>query len=166
MERVLRSAKVVAMRDYSSTIGAEFRHPFLQVPLVAFMCAIPSDLQFSPSQDRVLQRQAFARSLPPDIINRRSKGDPSQATYSGLERGEWWRAIHHGTHLAARGYVDHALWKAAVDLARLGRCESIMHFKAAATLEIWLAGLERVGRESDAALQSDGLSATHAVSAS
>jgi hypothetical protein len=36
------------------------------------------------------------------------------------------------------GYVDQGEWLRAVANARLGRCDSIKHFKAAATLELWL----------------------------
>ena len=90
-----------------------------------------------------LQRQALVGVVPEPILDRRSKGDPSQATYSGLETGEWWRAIWSGKRLIERGYVDANQWSRTVDLARLGRCESIMHFKAAATLEVWLQQLSQ-----------------------
>ena len=110
------------------------------------MCAIPWSMKFSLSQDRLLQRQAFAQILPSEIINRRSKGDPSQATYSGLESGNWWSAISEGTQLVSRGYIDGESWTTAVDLACIERCESIMHFKAAATLEVWFAGLQHPDR--------------------
>ena len=147
LERVMRSAKVVSLRDYTNNIGVNFRHPLLYTPLVKFMCAIPWKLKFSSSQDRLLQRQTFAQILPPEIASRRSKGDPSQATYTGLESGDWWSAVREGTQLVSRDYVNKDSWTSAVDLARLGRCESIIHFKAAATLEVWLANLQCSGHQ-------------------
>jgi asparagine synthase (glutamine-hydrolysing) len=142
LEQVMRSSKVVSLRDETNNMKAEFRHPLMYVPLVKFMCATPWELKFSPSQDRLWHRQAFADILPPEIVRRRTKGTPSQAVYSGLETGQWWKAIRAGNQMAARGYVNRERWTAAVDLARLGRCESIMHFKAAATLEVWLENLQ------------------------
>jgi hypothetical protein len=142
LERVMRSAKVTSLRDYANQMRAEFRHPLMYVPLVKFMCAIPWELKFSPSQDRLLHRQAFAEILPSEIARRTTKGGPSEAVYRGLEEGEWWKAIREGTQMAARRYLNTERWTTAVDLARLGRCESIMHFKATATLEIWLHNLQ------------------------
>jgi asparagine synthase (glutamine-hydrolysing) len=146
LERVMRSAAGLALRDYTNTMRADFRHPLMYLPLVKFMCGIPWELMFSPTQDRLLQRQAFAAILPPEVTLRTTKGGPDHAIYCGLESGEWGKAIRAGTQLAARGYIDQERWSAAVDLAKLGRCESIKHFKAAATLEVWLANLERADR--------------------
>jgi asparagine synthase (glutamine-hydrolysing) len=143
LEQVIRSAKVVSLRDDMNNLRAEIRYPLMYVPLVRFMCAIPWELKFKPTQDRLLHRQAFADILPPEIVTRRTKGNPSQATYCGLETGQWWKAIRAGTQMARRGYVNEERWSTAVDLARLGRCESIMRFKAAATLEVWLESLQR-----------------------
>jgi asparagine synthase (glutamine-hydrolysing) len=146
LEQVIRSAKMLSLRDNMNSMRAEFRHPLMYVPLVRFMYAIPWDLKFSASEDRLLHRHAFAKILPPQVASRRSKGNPSQSTYTGLETGQWWKAIRRGTEMTRRGYLNSERWTAAVDLARLGRCESIMHFKAAATLEVWLDGLQRAAR--------------------
>jgi hypothetical protein len=62
-------------------------------------------------------------------------------SYAGLESGRWWKAIRLGTQMKERGYVNGESWTSAVDLARLGRCEDIRHFNAAATLEVWLQTL-------------------------
>ena len=127
----------------------------MHVPLVKFMGSLPAELHFTPTEDRRLQRAAFADLLPPEICTRKTKGDPSQATYGGLESGEWWKAIREGRQLVDRGYVDNKAWTNAVDLARLGRCPSIMHFKAAATLEIWLQGHRQLDGARDGGLNRD-----------
>nr|WP_181718620.1 asparagine synthase-related protein [Pedobacter sp.]QJS06273.1 asparagine synthase [Pedobacter sp.] len=141
LERVMRSARVTSLREYSHDMTAEFRHPLMYLPLVKFMCSIPWELKFSPSQDRLLHRQALTKLLPEQIVKRNTKGTPSQAVYTGFETGQWWKAIRSGSQMTKRGYLDSEQWVKAVDLARLGRCESIMHFKAAATMEVWLENL-------------------------
>jgi asparagine synthase (glutamine-hydrolysing) len=141
LEQVLRSAKVLSVRDDINGMKAEFRYPLMYVPLVKFMCATPWELKFSPAEDRLLQRKAVGDILPRKIALRRTKGNPSQAIYAGLESGRWWKAIRLGTQMKERGYVNGESWTSAVDLARLGRCEDIRHFNAAATLEVWLQTL-------------------------
>ncbi len=78
LERVLRSANVVATWGFRSSMRAEFRHPLLYVPLVELMLSIPPEVKFSPSTDRVLQRAAFANVLPEAIVERKTKAGPDQ----------------------------------------------------------------------------------------
>lgn len=139
-ERVLRSANVVAGWEFLEDLGrAEFRHPLLYVPLVRFMASVPPEFAFSPELDRRLHRAAAAGFLPEIIQRRRTKGSPDQSLYRGFARSEAWRTLLTvGPHIVARGYVDGPAWMAAVRLAGEGRCESIKHFRAAATLEAWL----------------------------
>ncbi len=143
MERVLRSANVVSGWDFTSTMRPEVRHPLMYLPLVQFMRSIPWEVKLSPASDRPLHRAAFANILPALISQRQTKGGPDQAIYNGLEAGvEWLRVLTNQTKLSTRGYIDNGQWIRAVELARLGRCESIKHFKATATLEVWLQQLE------------------------
>jgi asparagine synthase (glutamine-hydrolysing) len=143
LERVLRSANVVSFWNLRASMRAEFRHPLLSVPLVEFMCAIPWEVKFSPSSDRVLQRVAFQDILPEMVARRETKGSPDQAIYTGFEASATWqRLLTDRAQIVERGYIDHTRWIDAVRLATVGRCESIKHFKAAATLEIWLRQLD------------------------
>jgi hypothetical protein len=143
LERVLRSANVVSFWNLRASMRAEFRHPLLSVPLVEFMCAIPWDVKLSPSSDRVLQRAAFQHALPEAVARRVTKGGPDEAIYTGFEASAiWQRLLTNHARIVERGYVDRTRWTDAVGLATVGRCESIKHFKAAATLEIWLRQLE------------------------
>jgi asparagine synthase (glutamine-hydrolysing) len=139
LERVLRCSNVVSLWDYTSSMQTEFRHPLMNLPLVEFMCSIPWEFKLCPSSDRVLQRAAFADMLPAVVAQRDTKAGPDQAIYAGLAGGsDWVRLLTERTQLSARGYVDSNRWSHAVGLARVGRCESVKHFVAAATLEVWL----------------------------
>lgn len=142
LERILRSANVVSFWDHRHSMRAEFRHPLMALSIIDFMRSIPVEQQFSPILDRMLQRKAFKNILPENIVNRKTKGSPDHAIYSGLEKGkEWLRLITGNTIMAEKGYVDTPRWNQAVALARQGRCESIKLFKAAVSLEIWLRQL-------------------------
>lgn len=50
--------------------------PLLAQPLVETCLRVPSWLWFEDGRSRVIARKAFAKSLPPEIMARRSKGTP------------------------------------------------------------------------------------------
>jgi asparagine synthase (glutamine-hydrolysing) len=143
LERVLRSANVVSGWEFVASTGAEFRHPLMYLPLVEFMRSIPWEMKFSPASDRALHRIAFADILPRVVAERVTKGGPDQAIYAGLdEDGPWLPLIGEAPYVCARGYLDSVRWRETIELARVGRCESVKHFKAAASLEVWLRQIE------------------------
>lgn len=56
----------------------DVRHPLCAQPVVEACLAIPSHLLVLNGRDRGLARHAFRDSLPPEILDRRSKGDMSR----------------------------------------------------------------------------------------
>src|SRR5690606_33017717 len=93
----------------------------------------------SPLCDRYLQRKAFCKILPEVIIKRNTKGSPDPAIYAGFEASTVWeRLLTEKPNLVVRGYVKESEWHQAVQFAKLGQCECIKQFKAAAVLELWL----------------------------
>lgn len=143
LERLLRCSNIVSLWDYTDSMRVQFRHPLMYLPLIEFMLSIPWDIKLGPSVDRTLQRRAFAHVLPPKIVQRTTKAGPDQAIYAGLGGSkQWLRLLTETPLISQRGYVDKVRWARAVELAKVGRCESIKHFVAAATLEFWLRQLE------------------------
>lgn len=143
LERVIRCSNIVSHWDYTASMRAEFRHPLMYLPLVQFIYSIPWEVKLSPHSDRVLQRAAFASILPEAITTRKTKARLDHAIYSGLEAGaDWVRLLTDKPFISQRGYVDQHRWNEAVELATMGRCNSLKHFVAAATLEIWLRQLD------------------------
>jgi len=139
LERVFRCANVVSFWDHRASMRAEFRHPLMNISLINFMRSIPWDVKLSPLCDRYLQRKAFCKILPEVIIKRNTKGSPDPAIYAGFEASTVWeRLLTEKPNLVVRGYVKESEWHQAVQFAKLGQCECIKQFKAAAVLELWL----------------------------
>ncbi len=116
----------------------EFRHPLLDLPLVAFMSAIPSRLRFTPGRDRVLQRTALHDVLPAAVITRTSKSGPQQVWERGLKQAFAASPLLDAPQLIERGYVDADAWRGAVRRAQFGLTGSQRRFEAALDLEMWL----------------------------
>jgi asparagine synthase (glutamine-hydrolysing) len=83
------------------------RHPLLSQPLLELCLRIPSWLWVSGGVNRAVARAAFADDLPPEILNRRSKGDfmPFNASIFERSRG-LLRELLLGGELARQGLLD------------------------------------------------------------
>jgi asparagine synthase (glutamine-hydrolysing) len=53
--------------------GLESRVPLLDHPLIEFAATVPADIKFEGGQLKHLLKTAFAKELPPEILNRRDK---------------------------------------------------------------------------------------------
>jgi asparagine synthase (glutamine-hydrolysing) len=53
--------------------GLESRVPLLDHPLIEFAATVPADIKFEGGQLKHLIKTAFAKELPPEILNRRDK---------------------------------------------------------------------------------------------
>jgi len=53
--------------------GLESRVPILDHPLIEFVATVPADIKFEGGQLKHLLKTAFAKELPPEILNRRDK---------------------------------------------------------------------------------------------
>jgi asparagine synthase (glutamine-hydrolysing) len=58
----------------SMAVSLEVRVPFLDHPLVEFMATVPGDLKIRGLRKKYLLKKAFARDLPPALLNRRKSG--------------------------------------------------------------------------------------------
>jgi asparagine synthase (glutamine-hydrolysing) len=143
LQRIMRSANLIATHTHHRHISCEFRNPLLYRPLVEFMLAIPWDHKLRPGGDRLLQRRAFADILPREIIARTDKGGSDQPWFAGLDSAPAWiQALTVQPRLVERGWVDLNQWRSAVQRARVGRTVGIGPFRASAAIELWLQHLE------------------------
>ena len=125
----------------------ELRLPILHRPLVEFMQAIPTEQRRRIGETRSLQRRALKDVLPPEILTRKGKGNPSEAVFRGLTR-EYTRlhALLSDSYVARYGYVNQQGLMRALERSRYGDkrtgelCRII-------SLEFWLRSLERYGPE-------------------
>ncbi len=137
---VLNGANIVSTWLLPRAMPADIRHPLLHRPLVAFLCAIPWDVQAGGRATRRLQRQALHDVLPPAILHRQGKPLFDQALFRGLaETTAWFRTSGRASVLAEKGLWNGHVWDEAVSKARLGYVPVLQHFLAAASLEHWLA---------------------------
>jgi asparagine synthase (glutamine-hydrolysing) len=137
---VLNGAQIVSRWLLPRGMPADMRHPLLHRPLVAFLCAVPWDVQTGGNTNRRLQRQALDGVLPPEILHRQGKPLFDQALFRGLaETTAWFRASGRDCLLAEKGLWSGPVWDEAVSKARLGYVPVLKNFLAAASLEHWLA---------------------------
>jgi asparagine synthase (glutamine-hydrolysing) len=91
------------------TAVADVLHPLLSQPVVEACLALPIRQLTLGRRDRALARMAFADRLPPEILQRRSKGEMSafygRMIAGGLETLRPW--LLEG-RLAANGLIDRA----------------------------------------------------------
>jgi asparagine synthase (glutamine-hydrolysing) len=143
-QRVVRGALRASRAHPAPHEPCAYRNPLLYLPLVEFMAAVPWREKMQPGEDRPLQRRALRGLLPEATRLRRGKRGPTQALLAGFcSSDKWANLLTHRSALVERGYIDAALWRKAVDLARAGACESIPGFLQACILEAWFAMLDR-----------------------
>jgi hypothetical protein len=124
--------------------------PFTHRPLVEFVLAAPQLAFWSPTISREGMRRALAHVLPPEILTRRSKGNPTTASarhhiaaaatfvQTGLppEPPAQWR-------LVARGYLEPEPLREAIKAVAAG-LPPAEYLRVAVNLEAWLRRAESV----------------------
>lgn len=128
----------------SSLFTANVYHPLLHPSLVEFMLSLPSHHRNSPDGDRMLQRKYFRNIIPEVILKRIQKGTIThifQKQYSLASN--WHKELQKDSILVNLGVFDEVEWRAAVEKSRFGSFESLKHFIASVTLEIWLRNVFR-----------------------
>ncbi len=125
--------------------GIELRFPILHRPLVEFMQAIPRDQRMRPGEKRSLQRRALKDLLPPEVLNRKGKGNPSEAVFRSLTR-EYARLypMLSDSYVARYGYVNQQALTRALERSRYGD-KRISEIFRIISLEFWLRSLDQYG---------------------
>jgi len=123
----------------------ELRLPILHRPLVEFMQAIPRDQRIRPGEKRSLQRRALKDFLPLEVLNRKGKGNPSEAVFRGFTR-EYARlhSVLSDSYVARYGYVNQPALMRALERSRHGDKRISEIFRVIA-LEFWLRSLDQYG---------------------
>ncbi|HKZ77208.1 MAG TPA: asparagine synthase-related protein [Pyrinomonadaceae bacterium] len=139
----LAAVSTVSTGAYRERGLIETSHPYLHLPLVEFLQAIPFDQKVRPGETRSLMRRAFRELLPERIVNRRGKRGPEEAFFRAVNR-EWpsLQSAFSNPIVCKRGYMDRERLQKALERARHG-CErySFALIKTIA-LEFWFRALE------------------------
>lgn len=122
----------------------DLRNPLCAQPVIEACLALPTSILTTGGRERGLARQAFANRLPPEIVDRRSKGDMTKIygrmILDGLDVLRPWLL---GGRLAALGVIDRAEAEAGLTREALvwhGRYSTIM---VAAAFESWVRSWEK-----------------------
>jgi asparagine synthase (glutamine-hydrolysing) len=149
------AVKTVSKSSYRARGGIEVSHPVLHRPLVEFLQAIPFEQRVRPGETRSLMRRALKDLVPEKVLRRRSKKGPQEALFRAVTR-QWprLRPIFDDPLVCARGYMDTAQLRTALERVRHG-CETNAYpILQTICLEFWLRALEnrRSLARNDAAL--------------
>lgn len=122
----------------------EVAHPFLHRPLVEMCLSLPLDKLLRDGETRSLCRRALRGLVPERTLRRRDKRGPDEAFQRAIA-GQWGtvEGLLEGSRGVARGYLDAAELRDALNQARFGNSPSILPVMRALSLEYWLRGLER-----------------------
>jgi asparagine synthase (glutamine-hydrolysing) len=136
-------AKVISSGSLLDWDTIEVSYPFTHRPLVEFLQAIPPTQWIRPGETRSLMRRSLREFLPPEILKRKSKGTPAEATLRALAR-EWsrLRLLLRDSRIVARGYVDEKALAAVMEQPFVGYDLTSVSVVRLAHLECWLRALE------------------------
>ncbi|VFR39640.1 Asparagine synthetase [glutamine-hydrolyzing] [plant metagenome] len=139
-ERISDLAATQVFRD-SMPRGALrwLRLPLLSQPVMEACLRVPTWMWISGGQNRAVARSAFADILPPEVLNRRSKG--TFMTYSGAlyqrHKGQMLDYLLNG-HLQARGLLDADALRRFMGGDLPARDQSFMRIFELCTIENWV----------------------------
>src|SRR5262249_42620476 len=104
--------RLISTGGYRDRGHIQVTHPYLHIPLVAFVQAIPLEQLVCPGKTRSLMRRSLSDLLPHAVLNRRSKRGPEEAFFRGLRR-EWAtiQRVLENPVVARLGYVDSGLFR-------------------------------------------------------
>lgn len=115
--------------------------PLLSQPVVERCLAIPTWRWFEAGRNRAVARRAFARALPREVIERRSKGTPDAFVAQIFETHRpALREILAEGQLARRGLVDRDALLAAIDDPRPAYGDRFRRVLEFADVEVWAGG--------------------------
>lgn len=115
------------------------RLPLLSQPVVETCLRIPSWMWIQNGHNRSVARAAFRDVLPPEVINRRSKGSFTQYCGSVYQRHKSdIRDYLLGGELRARGLIDPEALEAFFSRPPAPRDESFMRTFTLCTVESWV----------------------------
>jgi asparagine synthase (glutamine-hydrolysing) len=124
--------------------GVEVRLPYLDLPLVEFLLAIPFEQKIRPGEPRSLHRRSLRDILPERIARRKGKRGTDEAFFRSVA-SEWPKldAMFADARVCAMGYAQNSLLREALERARRGSEAYTSMLSSLISIEFWLRALER-----------------------
>lgn len=125
---------------FEQAAAPEIVNPLLSQPLLELCLRLPTYLLTQGGHGRSLVRRAFARDLPSQIVNRRSKGGLEEHVKLVLESnlGTIRPMLLEG-HLARRGLLDRARVEEALSGRPSAQAAPLSQIHALVAAEAWLS---------------------------
>ena len=137
------AVRAVASCYYRDRVPTEYRFPFLHLPLVELLLAIPVEQKIRPSETRSLQRRALKHVLPPAILRRQSKRWATEALCRRLANN--WREVgwlFKEPRVCEHGFVDAAAFAEVAKRIQHGVQNITAQLTLVVSVELWLRALE------------------------
>lgn len=116
------------------------RYPYLDVDLMRFLLSIPQEQLIRPGERRWLMRRAMRDMLPPELIDRRTKG--SAARSIALTLSKHWSMIADAVaspFTAEMGIVDAEQFRSALTAVKHGKLpDHVVSLLRVLALELWM----------------------------
>ena len=118
-------------------------YPYMHRPLIEFLQAIPFDQLLRPGQNRSLMRRALRDLVPEKVLQRKTKGDPTEGLARAVAREcSMLRVLFADSRVCAYGFMDKAPLLSAIDRAKNGLEVYAGALLTTISLEFWLRALE------------------------
>jgi asparagine synthase (glutamine-hydrolysing) len=140
IQSVVRGLAAAHLREWQDL---DIAHPYLHLPLVEFLQAVPIEQKLRPGESRSLMRRALGDLLPEAVRRRRGKQGPDEAFSRALRR-EWnaLSGIFCDPEVCARGYIDRKNFQTALTRARHGIEKHTATLFMVVCLEFWFRSLK------------------------
>lgn len=113
--------------------------PLMSQPIMEFCLSLPTWVWCEGGQNRSLARQAFAKSLPSEIISRRSKGGPDNFSLAVFDcYSSAIRELLLDGAMAKAGLLDKAAIETALEHGRPTKASSKLRILALTDAEAWV----------------------------
>lgn len=138
------------------------RYPYLDLDLMRFLLSIPQEQLIRPGERRWLMRRAMRDMLPPELIDRKTKG--SAARCIALTLSKHWSMIADAMaspFTAEMGIVDAEQFRSAVTAAKHGKLpDHVVSLLRILALELWMRNNIAHGAICSSAFQASPVEAT------
>ncbi|MFE3204737.1 asparagine synthase-related protein [Embleya sp. NPDC059237] len=127
------------LRELGHRHGVDVHAPFLDDRVVRACLAVTPGERVDPAGGKPLLAAALRGTVPPAVLDRRSKGDYTREEYLGARRAEpWLRALWADSALADAGIVEPAAVLRSLARFTAGVAVPLGAFRQLVATEVWL----------------------------
>lgn len=135
--------------DIAEHLGVQIAMPFFDNQVVAACLSVPATQRASVDRVKPLLGAAMTGLLPPELFERRTKGDYSASEYHGIRRNAAaLRSLLRDSRLGDLGIIDPSSVLRELEAAASGAYAAMASLGEVFAFEVWLRGLDHQPRVS------------------